>query len=208
MESILLAKNLEGINTLKMVQKTLSVGESTALKIVSLLRKEGFVETSGGGKQPRLYKISPIRIAGKEYKGIYDIINKYSKVKLVEPFKHKVIGRSLSIEETIPMALKENRFRVVIAVLGLFSFVKDWSKLHYFAKEYNVMRRVGALYDAARLCMKTRKMDERTRKSLLKGKDEGKFIIKPLKSKDFKGIEKKWKVYIPFNRSDLMRYEE
>lgn len=208
MECIKLAKKLEGINTLKIVQKKLGVHKSTAVKIVSMLRKEGFVETSGGGRQPRLYRISPIRIAGKNHMGLYDIINKHSKVKVVEPLKHKVIGRSLSVEETIPMALRENSFRIVIASLGLFNFVKDWSKLHYFAKEYNAMRRIGALYDVARLCMKTRKMDERTRKSLLKGKDEEKFIIKPLKSKDFKDIEKNWKVYIPFNRSDLMRYKE
>lgn len=208
MESVELAKRLEGMHALKMLQKRLGVRKSTALKIVSLLRKDGFVETSGGGKQPRLYKISPIRIAGKEYKGIYDIINKYSKVKLVEPFKHKIIGRSLSIEETIPMALKENSFRVVIALLWLFNFVKDYPKLHHFAKEYNVMRRIGALYEVARLYMKTRKMDERTRKALLMGKDKEKFIIKPLKSKDFKDIEKRWRVYIPFNKSDLMRYKE
>ena len=29
-----------------------------------------------------------------------------------------------------------------------------------------------------------------------------------LKSDDFKDIEKKWDVYIPFNRADLERYEE
>ena len=212
MKSIELAKKLEGINTLGMVAKSLKVKNSTAIKILSILRKEGFVETSGGGKKPRLYKISPLRVAGKGHLGLYDIINKYSKVKLWEPYKHKVIDRDLSIEESIPMAVgiafKERNFRLVLAVLGLFNRVKDWSKLCLYSKKYNVGRRVGALYDVARTIMKTRKMDNRTQKALLKGKDKSKFIIKQHKPKYFKDIEKIWRVHIPFHRADLKRYKE
>ncbi|MBI2658656.1 hypothetical protein HYX05_00955 [Candidatus Woesearchaeota archaeon] len=208
MKSIELAKKLEGLNTLGMVRKNLGVKKSTAIKILSLLRKEGFVETSGGGKKPRLYKISPIRVAGKEHLGLYDIINKYSKVKLFEPFKHKVMDRKLTIEEAIPMAIKQREFRLTLASLGLFNFVKDWSKLHYFAKKYDVMKEVGALYDVARSYMKTRKMDERTRKSLLKTKTRKRFIIKHARSKDFTDIGKRWNVYVPFNKADLTRYKE
>lgn len=188
--------------------KKLNIRKSTAIKMISILRKEGFVETSGGGKKPRLYTISPIRIAGKEHLGLYDIINKYSKIKLFKPFEHKVMDRKLSIEEAIPMAIKEGNFRLVLASLGLFNFVKNWPKLCFYSKKYNVARRLGALYDVTRKIMKTRKMDNRTRKALLKGKDKSKFIIKPHKAKDFKNIGKKWKVYIPFNKADLMRYKE
>ncbi len=208
MKSIELAKKLEGLNTLGMVRKNLGVKKSTAIKILSLLRKEGFVETSGGGKKPRLYTISPLRLAGKEHLGLYDIINKYSKVKLFEPFKHKVMDRKLTIEEAIPMAIKQREFRLTLASLGLFNFVKDWKKLHYFAKKYDVMKEVGALYDVARSYMKTRKMDERTRKSLLKTKTRKQFIIKHAKSKDFIDIGKRWNVYVPFNKADLTRYKE
>ena len=208
MKSIELAKKLEGLNTLEMVSKKLNVQKSTAIKILSILRKEGFVETSGGGKKPRLYRISPIRVAGKEHLGLYDIINKYSKIKLFEPYKHKVMDRKLSIEEAIPMAVKEGNFRLVLAALGLFNFVKDPSKLNYYAKKYDARKEVGALYDVARSYMKTRKMDERTRKSLLKGKIRKRFIIKHAKSKDFKDTEKLWNVYIPFNKADLTRYKE
>ena len=208
MKGIEVAKKLEGVNTLEMARKKLNVRKSTAIKIISLLRKEGFVETSGGGKKPRLYKISPIRLTAKERMGLYDIINKYSKVKLFEPFKHKVMDRKLSVEEAIPMAIKERNFRITLASLGLFKFVKDWAKLNYFAKKYNVTKELGALYDIARICMKTGKMDERTRKSLLKMKTRKLFIIKHAKSKDFKDVEKIWKVYIPFNRADLERYKE
>lgn len=208
MKSIELAKNLEGLNTLDMVSKKLKVKKSTAIKLLSVLRKEGFVETSGGGKRPRLYKISPIRVAGKEHLGLYDIINKYSKVKLFEPYKHKVMDRVFSVEEAIPMAIKEGNFRLTLASLGLFNFVKDWSKLHYFAKKYDVTKEVGALYDVARDYMKTQKMDKRTKKSILKIKTRKRFIIKHAKSKDFKDIEKTWNVYIPFNKADLERYKE
>ena len=208
MKCIEIAKKLEGINTLEMVMKKLNVRKSTAIKMLSLLRKEGFVETSGGGKQPRLYKISPIRVAGKEHLGLYDIINKYSKVKLFEPFEHKVMDRKISIEEAIPMAVKEGNFRLVLASLGLFNFVKNWSKLCYYAKKYNVRRKVGALYDVARLCMKTRRMGDRARKCLLNSSEKEKFIVLQFKSENFKEIEKRWKVYIPFNRADLMRYKE
>ena len=208
MKGIELAKRLEGINTLEMVRKELNVKKSTAIKILSLLRKEGFVETSGGGKKPRLYTISPIRVAGKEHVGLYDIINKYSKVKLFKPYEHKVIDREFSIEEAIPMAIKEGNFRLVLASLGLFKFVKSWAKLNYFAKKYGVTKQTGALYDVARNCMKTSKMDERIRKSLLKIKLRKQFIIKHAKSKDFKEIEKTWNVYVPFNKADLDRYKE
>ena len=210
MKSIEIAKKLEGLNTLEMAMKNLNVRKSTAIKMLSILRKEGFVETSGGGKKPRLYKISPIRVAGKEHLGLYDIINKYSKVKLREPYKHKVIDRKLSIEEAIPMAVKEGEknFRLVLAALGLFNHVKDWPRLCFYSKKYNVARKIGALYDVTRTIMKTRKMDNRTRKALLKGKDKNKFIIKPNKPKYFKEIEKVWRVYVPFHKSDLTRYKE
>lgn len=208
MKSIELAKKLEGLNTLKMTMERLKVKKSTAVKMISLLRKEGFVETSGGGKKPRLYKISPIRVAGKEHLGLYDIINKYSKVRLWEPYKHKVMDRVFSVEEAIPMAVKEGNFRLTLASLGLFNFVRDWSKLHYFAEKYDVSKKVGALYDVARSYMKTRKMDERTRKSLLKIKTRKQFIVKHAKSKDFIDIGKRWNVYVPFNKADLERYKE
>jgi hypothetical protein len=208
MESIQLAKMLEGINTLEMASKKLKVKKSTAIKIISKLRKEGFVETSGGGKQPRLYKISPIRTAGKERIGLYDVINKHSKVKIAEPFEHKVVDRNFGIERVLPLAVKIGEFRLVLASLGLFNLIKDWHNLCYYSKKYDVMRKIGALYDVARTCIRTRRMDERTRKALLNGKDKKKFIVKPLKSEDFKEIENKWKVYVPFNKSDLMRYKE
>ena len=51
-------------------------------------------------------------------------------------------------------------------------------------------------------------MDIRTKKALLKGKLKDKYIIKRIKSTDFKDIEKKWNVFIPFNKADLEVYKE
>jgi hypothetical protein len=210
MKSIETAKKLEGLHTLETAAKALNVKKSTAVKMMSILRKEGFVETSGGGKKPRLYKISPLRIAGKEHLGLYDVINKYSKVKLWEPYKHKIMDRDLSVEEAIPMAVKEGEtnFRLALAALGLFNHVKDWPKFCQYTKKYNVARRAGALYDVARTIMKIKRMDKRTRNALLKGKDKSRFIVKPHKPEYYKDIEKTWRVYIPFHASDLTRYKE
>ena len=64
-----------------------------------------------------------------------------------------------------------------------------------------------ALSPVAKKTMKVLRMDERTRNSLLKSKGD-KFIIKNFKSKSFKDIERKWKVFIPFNKQDLEAYKE
>ena len=208
MTSIELTKKLEGLNTLKIVQKKLNVKKSTAIKILSVLRKEGFVETSGGGKQPRLYKISPIRIAGKENLGLYDIINKYSKIKIFVPYHHKIMDRELTIEETLPMAVADGNFRVILASLGLFNSIKNWSKLDYYSKKYNVGRKVGALYDVSKTIIRVKRMDKRTRNALLKSKIANKEIVINARTKDFNNLEKIWNVFIPFNKADLGRYKE
>ena len=56
--------------------------------------------------------------------------------------------------------------------------------------------------------MRVRRVDKRTLNSLLKSKNEPKFIIDNFRSRDFKDLEKKWKVYIPFNKVDIMEYEQ
>ena len=51
-------------------------------------------------------------------------------------------------------------------------------------------------------------MDDKTQKLLLSAKHEKKDIIAGMHSEDFKDIEKKWNVHIPFNYNDLRRYKE
>lgn len=43
--------------------------------------------------------------------------------------------------------------------------------------------------------------------SLPKKENKFEYIIPKLKSKDFKKIEKLWKVYLPFNKEDLEEYK-
>ena len=76
------------------------------------------------------------------------------------------------------------------------------------SKQENIGREIGALYDVARTFMRVRRMDRRTRKSLLKSKIKSRYIIENMKSKDFRDIEKKWNVFIPISKKDLEIYKE
>jgi len=201
-------KDLEGLNTIDLIAKKLNVKRSTAIKKVYELRKQGYVETQGGGKQPRIYRISRIKIRQIGNPGLYDIINKYSKIKIVRPYEHRIIGKKLCIEEAIVRAIKTKEFRVILASLSLFNKIKDWHKLYQYAKKENVRRKIGALYDVARKTILVKKMDNKTMNLLLNAKSEKRHIIENMKSKEFNDIEKKWNVYIPFNKSDLERYKE
>ena len=69
-------------------------------------------------------------------------------------------------------------------------------------------RKLGALYEVARKIRKIRKIDDKHLKLMLNAKNKNKFIVPYAKSKDFKDIEDKWKVYIPFNKQDLWRLKE
>lgn len=201
-------KELEGLNTIDLIAKKLNVKKSTAIKKIHELKKLGYVETKGGGKQPRLYRVSRTKIITVGNPGLYDIINKYSKIKLVTSYKHRIINKELSIEEAIVRAIKSREFRVILASLGLFNKIKNWHRLYHFAEKENVRRKVGALYGIARETIRVKKIDNKTLNLLLNAKKEGKYIIENMKSKDFKDIEKTWKVYIPFNKADLERYKE
>ena len=92
--------------------------------------------------------------------------------------------------------------------MPLFNKVKDFSKLYNLAKKENIRRKLGALYEVARKTVKTKKIDDKHLKLMLKAKDKKKFVVPNAKSKDFMDIENKWKVYIPFNKQDLWRLKE
>jgi len=207
MQSINLLKKLEGLQTVESIQKKLNIARSTAVKYVHLLKKSGFVETSGGGKQPRFYRIGLLKSKRLGNPGVYDIINKHSPIKL-RAIESRIVGKKLTIEETLVRAIESREFRTILASLALFNHIKDWGLLYKLAKEKNIRKKVGALYDTARRMIKIRKMDKRIYKKLLEAKEKERYIIKGLKSDDYKDIEKGWKVNIPFNRADLMRYKE
>lgn len=210
MEYLELAKKLEGLQTVSSISKRLGIKRRTVINYVSKLRKNGFLKNHSGGRKIRFYIIDPLKRKEIGYPGIYEIINKNSRIGLVTNVKYMVHGRSLSIEEVIVEAIKTNDYRIILASLDLFRKIKNWSNLKKIAVKNKIGRKIGALYDVSKKFIRVRRMDFRTRKALLNSKIDNKYIIKNLKGKlgDFKDVEKVWKVYVPFNKADLMRYKE
>src|SRR3989338_2518607 len=207
METIQLAKRLEGMQTVDSIAKNLGINRRTAINYIWKLRKNGFAETMYGKRKIRMYKISTIRPAKAGYPGLYEFLNENSKIRIYPPYVNRIHDHKPTAEEMIVKAVQTGDFRTVLAALNLFSKIKDWALLGEIAKRENVGRKIGALYDAARIIIKVRRMDERTRKSLLKSKIDSKFIVKNAKTKDLKNIEKSWNVYLPFNKADLEAYK-
>ena len=203
-----LAKRLEGLQTADSISVNLGVGKRTAINYVWQLRKKGYVETIYGKRKIRMYKISPIKPIKAGYPGLYEFLNQNSKIKIYPPYANRIYDHKPTAEEMIVKAVKTGDFRTVLSALNLFNKIKDWALLSKMAKEANIGRKIGALYDAARTIIRARRMDERTRKSLLKSEVDGKFIIKNARTKDLNHIEKMWNVYLPFNKADLEAYKE
>src|SRR3989338_4695715 len=202
------AKMLEGLQTIGTAAKRLNVSKRTAINTIWKLRKKGLVETGYGKRKIRMYRIRTIKKPETGFKGLYDIINENSKVKLFSAQQYRIHDHEMTVEEAIVRAVKEGDFRTILAALGLFNKIKSWPRLLEFAKKEQITRKIGALYDVARKTIRVKKIDERTRKALLKGKTKDKYIIKGIRSPDFKDIEKNWGVFIPFNKADLEVYRE
>lgn len=200
-----LVRKLEGIHDIQSVMNLLSVNRQTAINYVSKLRKEGYVKTKKISDLRRIYNISTQnKLGGKSY---YEIINSVSPIKISEAEIYKIHGREPTFEETLIYALKTKKLRVILAALALFKHINNWTLLGYLARKNKVERKVGALYDLARTLIKIRRMSMKFRKSILpKSDDIYCYIIGGLKSKDFIGIQQKWRVYLPFNLSDLEVY--
>lgn len=205
-----IARMLEGLQTLDNIINKLNVSRRTAINYISLLRKKGFLKNYSGGRKKRIYIIKSIKKKEIGYPDIYEIINKYSRIGLVTRTNYRRHDKELSIEEVIIEAIKTKEYRTILASLDLFRKVKNWSFLRKLATKEKIGRKVGALYDVARTILKTKRMDLRTRKALLKSKIKNKYIIPNLKGKlkNFSNIEKEWRIYIPFNKADLERYKE
>lgn len=207
METKTLLKKLEGIQTVESIMDILNVDRQKAIYFVFRLRKNGYVKTRADSRKKRVYYIyRKNKLGGKSY---FDVINSYSPIKLAESSFYKVYGRDPTLEETFVYAIKTKKIRVITAALGLFSSISNWTLLGNLARKNHVERSVGALYDVARTIMKTRRMSEQLRKSLLPAKN-ARFaeMIEGFKSKDFKEIEERWKIRIPLNKADLEDYIE
>ena len=205
-----IARKLEGLQTLDSIINKLNISRRTAINYVSLLRKKGFLKNYAGGRKKRIYLIKSIKKKEIGYPDIYEIINKYSRIGLITRTNYRRHDKKLIIEEVIIEAIKTKEYRTILASLDLFRKIKDWSFLGKLAVNEGIGRKVGALYDVARTILKTKRIDLRTKKALLRSKIKDKYIIPNLrgKLKNFSDIEEEWRVYIPFNKADLDRYKE
>ncbi|MFA5019823.1 MAG: hypothetical protein WC533_01850 [Candidatus Pacearchaeota archaeon] len=195
-------EKIEGVQTIESVITLLDIDRIKAVKLLSLLRKKGYVKTKRLSSNKRVYEISfENRLGGMSY---IDILNKNSPVKIRETESHRIYGKEISLEEVLVFALKSRSFRKILASLALFKKINDWPLLYRLSKAENLQRQVGALYDVSRKIMRTRKMSQRFNNLTLPKKGAGYiYIIEGLNSRDFKEIEKKWMVHIPFNYADL-----
>ena len=197
-----LLNKLEGIQTIETVMDALKLSREKAIYYIYRLREKGYVKTRRLENNKRAYNISfENRLKGVSY---YEIINKYSPIKLVVPKTYNIYGKRPGLEETLIYALKTKSLRTILAALALFKEIDDWSNLYYLAKANHIERQVGALYDLARIFFKVRRMTKRFRNNTLpKKKYRFEYVILGLKSKDFGEIEKSWKIYLPFNKKDM-----
>ena len=205
MEKRELLQKLAGIQTIESVMDILKVDKRMAIYYLYVLRKEGYVKTRRQSNNRRVYNISlDNKLGGKSY---YDIINRYSPIKISTPVIHKIYGKEPSLEETLIYAIKTKSLRTILASLALFKKINNWVELYRLSKENHIERQVGALYDLARSIMKVRKMAAKFRSSALpKEKYKFEYVIPELKSRDFTKIERVWKIHLPFNKKDLEEY--
>ncbi|MFO8016077.1 MAG: leucine zipper domain-containing protein, partial [Candidatus Woesearchaeota archaeon] len=127
MDTYKLAKDLEGMHTVKSASRELGVSRRTAINYISKLRKEGLVKTIYGRGKKRVYKISTTP-EKEEGVNLYDVINKHSKVKISAPYRY-IVHKKITVEEVIARAVETGRFRLILASLGLFAHVRDWPGL-------------------------------------------------------------------------------
>ena len=206
METEILLKKLEGVQTIDSASNILKTSKDKAVYYVFRLRKEGYVKTKRLSNNKRVYNISfENKLKGTSY---FEIINKYSPVKIATPIIYKIYGKNPSLEETLVYAIKTGSLRTILASLALFKKITNWSELYQLAKKNRIERQVGALYDIAKKIMRVRRMPDRFRNNALPNKDYNfEYTIPGLMSKDFKNTEEIWKIYLPFNKNDLSDYK-
>jgi len=191
------AKLLEGRQTVDTISSLTKLKKTSSLNLISRLKKSHYLVKTGGGKQKRIYIISQRKIFPEI--GMFDMLNKYTKEKIVPPFKH-IAHSNYKVEDAIADLISLKNTRINIGVLSLFNHVKDWNYLYNLSKQKNIARNVGLFYDIARTRMKTRKMPENIYKRFLNSKS---FIPYAHGGNDFRELGKKWKLKVPFNRVDL-----
>ena len=131
---------------------------------------------------------------------MFDILNKYSEMKLMPWYDHQVHG-SYGPEDALVDAIETESFRAILASMKLFNHINDWPKLYRLANKKGIWQKVGALYDLSRIYFRTRRMP-RTYNYF---KPKKWFQLTKLSDRNnFPQLQKKWKVFIPFNEKDIL----
>lgn len=197
---------LEGFYSVETLSNKLKVNRQRAIYIIYRLRKLGYVKTIYGQGNKRTYYISrKNKVSGKSYT---EKINELSSIQLASWNPHYVYGREISYEEALIYAIKKRDIRYTIASLALFKKIRNWSLLYKLAKEENLISEVAVLYELSRrIIKKVRKMPKRYQNLAKKNiSNKYRYIKDGFKSDSFQDLEKKWRVYIPLNISDLEEY--
>jgi len=197
-----LLKKLEGKHTVNSLMAVTHLTKASALNFIAHLKKLRYLKTSGGGRQKRIYTISPKQFT--EGTGMFTIINAYAKNPVVPAFQHIVHGNYGS-ENAFIDALLLKDFRILQQSLYILNHIKKWKLLHALAKKHNIEPIVGALYDFARIAIKTRRMPDTMRNSLIKKRPKKRIEIIPAlrtNDKEIKSISDYWNVELPFSIND------
>lgn len=195
---------LEGLQTVETVMKKLHVTRQSAINLISRLRRDGHVTRWGGGKKLRIYKIT-MRKQRPRVPGMFDILNKYSPMKLNPWYDHQVHG-TYGPEEALIDAIQTKSFRAILASLHLYRHIKDWTKLRRLAKEKDCWQQIGALYEVARRFFRAKRMPHFMNEETHNKKREKRELFKythETKMSELIPIARKWQVALPFLRGDF-----
>ncbi|MFH1174162.1 MAG: hypothetical protein V1725_03460 [archaeon] len=149
---------LPGKYTVERFAQEHKLGRQSAINALSRLKKQGFVEVSGGGSQKRIYAVSAL--PRKQQNGFYALVNKFSPEKLQPRFEHYVHGK-YTVEQAIIDGLRIGDARTKQATMHLFNHVTNWKRLMDAARKNGMAHDVIVLYQQARKTMKCRRMPQR-----------------------------------------------
>lgn len=151
----------EGKYTVETFARERNISRQSAINLLSKLKQQGLVTTTGGGSQKRIYTVRKKPIV--KTNGFYDIVNKYSPEQLVPRFKHKIYGR-YTIEHAIIDGIMIGDSRTLHATKYLFKHITNWKRLFDLAKEKNVTKETHDLYENARKTVKCKTMPKKYQK--------------------------------------------
>ena len=147
-----------GKYTVETFARERNLSRQTAINLLSKLKKKGLARATGGGKQVRIYTIT--RKPEKETNGFYDIVNRYSPIKLTPSFQHYTHGR-YTVEHAIIDGLRMNDARTIDAIMHLFRHVTSWKRLMSLAKKQGLQKELLRSYNHAKNKTRVKSMPRR-----------------------------------------------